>query len=189
MSNAFDRFVEEQKKSPSFAYHYSHEGAIINTIIKLMDDNPGRPQPKFQVAYFIEEPLPQGKVKRTHYRGQPVGLISNSNCGTVQDAVWSVEDNQWSYSIYPWTGDRKNKLATEDVLMPIEEWLNISSKDMLIINLIKVNMDHLYKDPYQCLAMNIFTHYKSLISGRANNILLAKNNLRKLVDTYARLAI
>ena len=183
MSNAFDNVLNQQLKSPSFAYHYQHEGAKIKAMDNVKDDNPDKPWPKFQVAYFIEEPLPQGKVKRAHYRGQPVGLISNSNCGTVQDTVWSVEDNQWSYSIYPWTGDRKNKLATEEVLMPIEGWINLSDKEIEVINSLS------FEEPYRCLAMNIITHYKSLISGRSNNVLFVKNNLRKLVDIYARLVI
>ncbi len=183
MTNAFDRFVEEQMKSPSFAEAYRHEGAKIAAVDRLMAANPGRPVPKFQVAYYLEEKYVDNKgkekTKYVHFRGQPVGLASNSNSGTIDYAVWSEQFNQWSYTLYPWTGERADKRATEDVLLPIETWVHskLSFEEVeLCRSLIQKN------SPGQ--DTNILSHYLSLLSGRVSDVHAVIKNLRRLLKEY-----
>ncbi len=188
MSNAFDRFVEEQLKSPSFQEMYRHEGAKIAATDRIMNAFPGHPVPKFQTAYYLEETSIDNKgkekVRRTHFLGQAVGLASNVNCGTVHDAVWSERHNQWYYTLYPWSARdvhpssvQSNKRATEEMIVPIRLWLHEKLGLDVVLACDKLNFKREG-------AVAIQSTYHSLLSGRASDVPKAIQSLKRLVDKY-----
>lgn len=181
--NAFDRFVEEQMKSPTFAEQFKHEGAKIAAVDRLMKAYIGKPVPKFQVAYYLEEKYLDNrgkeKTKYIHFRGQPVGLVSNTNSGTIQDAVWSDKFNQWAYTVYPWSGMNGSMRVTEEMLVPIDEWVHskLQTEEANLCSLLSQGS----REP---LSTNITSHYHSLLSGRVPDASVVIKNLKRLLKEH-----
>lgn len=166
MTNVFDNFVAEQMRSPLFAEAYRHESAKIAAVDRVMNANPGRPVPKFQVAYYLEEKYEDNKGKQKtkyiHYLGEPVGLRSNFNSGAIQDVVWSDQFNQWAYTIYPWSEKQGTKRATEDVVLSIKDWLF----DKIDAEVLETCENLSYDGDLNIIARCINNSYKALLSGR-----------------------
>ena len=124
MTNAFDKFVDAQMRSLSFAEAYRHESAQIRALGEAHNDNfpadKTRPVPKFYPPYFVEE-IENGKTINKNYPGQTVGLRSNTNCGNVTGIKWIEKFNQWYYTVSPWSGSRNDKWAAESVLMSVRQ--------------------------------------------------------------------
>jgi hypothetical protein len=143
------------------------------------------PEPKFKTAHVIEEKDASGKViKRRKILGQPVGLTFSVVSGTIDSAVWSDKWNQWTYSIYPWSSERNSRTATEQSILPIEEWVHhylFDDKELVLqtVNNLRFDSDSLARG-----AMSILNYYRALMSGRCCDMNQTIQLLRKAVKKY-----
>lgn len=130
-------------------------------------------EPKFKQSYDIIV-----DKKKTHHRGEAVGIIGGST-GTIHKAIWNKDYHRWTYTLYPNYMDGTVTIF-EDQLLPIKEWLSLEYDTMQVL-------DHLTTIPPERrrlspIAMNILTHYKSLLSGRISNPRLVIERLMKLIE-------
>lgn len=125
-----------------------------------------RPSPKFQVSIRSK-----GSSGVLLIEGDVVGLASNINCGRLESVRWNDRFNQWEYTLYPWSEDER-RWATEDVLIPIVEWLQPKLTPFVMDYCEILKASAKANDAY-CRGPKytaILTKYNALMSGRVRDV-------------------
>lgn len=129
-------------------------------------------EPKFKQSYNV-----MVEKKRVHHRGDAVGIIGGSS-GTIDKAIWNTDYHRWTYTLAPNYLDGAVTIF-EDQLLPIKDWLAFEYQTTVVVEYLASLPAN--RRPLSVIAMDILTHYKSLLSGQLTNPRLVAERLVKLV--------
>jgi hypothetical protein len=108
-----------------------------------------------------------------------VGLSSNVNCGVIEKIEYSEVTNQFHYYLYPWSEGKKS--ATEDVVLPIKEWVNQKFSRSELEELKRLELIN-NNNSKNINATIIISKYRSLLSGRVSNVYAVVKDLKKNLE-------